>query len=106
MPLHPITDKAEVSVEFPEKVYIGEFGRQSQFDATAAEDSVAIRLVRPGDDRREAVIHLHYGLLADILAELAGALSRRQPLDEVHRTALQEAVQRLGAALAEPPTAR
>jgi hypothetical protein len=62
MSLHPISDKAEVSVDFPDKAYIGSFGRHSQFDAYADDDSVAIRLVRPGEDRREAVTHVHYGL--------------------------------------------
>ena len=72
MSLHPIADKAEVSVDFPDKAYMGSFGRHSQFDAYADTDSVAIKLVRPGEDRREAVMHLHYGLLAEILAELEG----------------------------------
>jgi hypothetical protein len=40
--------------------------------------------VRPGEDRREAVVHLHYGLLADILAELARSLALRDPLDDQH----------------------
>ena len=53
MSLHPISDKAEVPVDFPDKAYIGSFGRHSQFDAYADDDSVAIRLVRPGEDRRE-----------------------------------------------------
>ena len=99
MPLHPITDKAEVSVEFPENLYIGEFGRHCQFDAVLDRDSVGIRLVRPGDDRREAVIHLHYGLFADILVELAGALARHEPLDEVHRSELIAAGRQFCAAL-------
>jgi hypothetical protein len=46
MSFHPISDKAEVSVDFPDKAYIGSFGRHSQFDAYADEDSVAVRLVR------------------------------------------------------------
>ena len=45
MSLHPISDKAEVSVDFPDKAYIGSFTRHSQFDAYAHDDSVAIRLV-------------------------------------------------------------
>ena len=45
MSLHPICDKAEVSVDFPDKAYIGSFGRHSQFDAYADDDSVAVRLV-------------------------------------------------------------
>jgi hypothetical protein len=99
MSLHPIADKAEVSVDFPDKAYIGSFSRHSQFDAYADADSVAIRLVRPGEDRREAVMHLHYGLLADILVELAGSLAARDPLDELHRIELSDAAKRLAAAL-------
>jgi hypothetical protein len=99
MPLHPIADKAEVSVDFPDKAYIGSFSRNSQFDAYADADSVAIKLVRPGDDRREAAMHLHYGLLADILAELARSLASRPPLDEQHRAELNEAAKQLSASL-------
>jgi hypothetical protein len=99
MSLHPISDKAEVSVDFPDKAYMGSFGRHSQFDAYADTDSVAIRLVRPGEDRREAVMHLHYGLLADILTELSKSLASRAPLDQQHRAELSEAVKRLSAAL-------
>ena len=99
MPLHPISDKGEVSIDFPDKAYIGSFSRHSQFDAYADADNVAIRLVRPGEDRREAVMHLHYGLLADILAELFRSLAARDPLDELHRTELSEAAKQLVAAL-------
>jgi hypothetical protein len=99
MPLHPIVDKAEVSVDFPDKAYIGSFGRHSQFDAYADADSVAIKLVRPGEDRREAVMHLHYGLLSEILSELARSLAARDPLDEQHRAELSEAARQLAASL-------
>jgi hypothetical protein len=99
MTMHPIADKAEVSVDFPDKAYIGSFSRHSQFDAYADADSVAVRLVRPGEDRREAVIHLHYGLLADILAELARSLTAREPLDEQHRSELSEAAKQLSVSL-------
>src|SRR5215472_8370827 len=99
MPLHPIADKAEVSVDFPDKAYIGSFSRHSQFDAYADADSVAIKLVRPGEDRREAVIHLHYGLLAEILTELARSLASRAPLDEEHRSELSAAVKELSGSL-------
>jgi cytochrome c len=47
-----------------------------------------IKLVRPGEDRREAVIHLHYGLLAEILTELARSLAAHDPLDKQHRSEL------------------
>ena len=103
MSLHPISDKAEVSVDFPDKAYIGSFGRHSQFDAYADDDSIAIRLVRPGEDRREAVMHLHYGLLADILVELAKSLGSRGQLDDQHRAELSEAARLLCAALEPRP---
>ena len=103
MSLHPISDKAEVSVDFPDKAYIGSFGRHSQFDAYADDDSVAVRLVRPGEDRREAVMHLHYGLLADILVELAKSLAARGQLDEQHRTELSEAAKLLCPSLEPRP---
>jgi hypothetical protein len=99
MSLHPIADKAEVSVDFPDKAYLGNFSRHSQFDAYADADSVAIRLVRPGEDRREAMVHLHYGLLADILAELARSLAARDPLDDRHRIELSVAAKLLAASL-------
>ena len=104
MSLHPIADKAEVSVEFPDKAYLGNFGRHSQFDAYADADSVAIRLARPGEDRREVVVHLHYGLLADILAELARSLTARDLVDDQHRNELSAAVKQLATAL-EPRVA-
>jgi hypothetical protein len=103
MSLHPISDKAEVSINFPDKAYIGSFSRHSQFVAYAHDDSVAVRLVRPGEDRREAVMHLHYGLLADILVEIAKSLAARSEFDEQHRTALNEAAKQLCAALEARP---
>jgi hypothetical protein len=99
MSLHPIVDKAEVSVDFPDKAYVGSFSRHSQFDAHADADNAVIRLVRPGEDRREAVFHLHYGLLADILGELARSLAAREPLDDQHRAELCEAAKQLAASL-------
>jgi hypothetical protein len=99
MSLHPIVDKAEVSVDFPDKAYVGSFSRHSQFDAHADADNAVIRLVRPGEDRREAVFHLHYGLLADIFGELARSLAAREPLDDQHRAELCEAAKQLAASL-------
>ena len=99
MSLHPIADKAEFSVDFPDKAYMGSFGRHSQFDAYADIDSVAIRLVRPGEDRREVMVHLHYGLLAEILTELARSLAARDPIDEFHRRELSDAAKQLAATL-------
>jgi hypothetical protein len=68
--LHPISDKAEVSVDFPDKAYIGSFGR-----------------------------HSNSMLLADILLELAKSLASRDQLDEQHRSELSEAAKQLSASL-------
>ena len=94
-----ITDKAEVSIDFPEKAYMGSFGKASKFEVQADPDEVLLKLVRPGEQRREVQMHLHYYLLADVLAELARALKAQPPLDEPHRDALAEAAAALTAAV-------
>ena len=58
-----ITDRAEVSVDFPEKAYMGAFGRESSFDVKVEPDEVLLRIVRGGEERRQVAIHLHYYLL-------------------------------------------
>jgi hypothetical protein len=99
MPLHRLAEEAEISILYPEQSYIGRFGRRSGLDTRAGADGVAIRLVRPSEDPREAVIHLDHGVLAEILGDLAVGLARRNSLDEAHRAALYDAVGRLRAAL-------
>ena len=61
------------------------------------------RLVRPGEDRREVVMHVHYGLLADILVEVAKSLASRPELDDQHRTELNEAAKQLRKSLDPRP---
>ncbi len=48
----PIPDKAQVSIDFPDKFYMGPFGRESRFDATANKEGVHINLDRQGEERR------------------------------------------------------
>ncbi len=97
--MHPIADKAEVAIDFPDKLYMGGFGRDSAFEAKADEDGVLIRLVRAGGEKRVVKIHIHYLLLADILDDLAISLAAREPIDVVHGQPLMEAGQRFAAAL-------
>jgi hypothetical protein len=101
--MHPITDKAEVAIDFPDKFYIGSFGGDSAFEARAEADGVMIRLVRAGSDKREVEIHLHHFLLASILDDLAGSLAQREPIDLVHREPLLEAARHFLAALEREP---
>ena len=94
-----ITDKAEVSVDFPDKTYMGAFGRESSFDVKVEVDEVLLRLIRTGDERREIAVHLHYYLLADLLKEIGQGLASQQPLDESHLGALRDGVATLAAAV-------
>ncbi|MCC7271695.1 MAG: hypothetical protein IT561_03440 [Alphaproteobacteria bacterium] len=106
MSTQPIADKAEIAIEFPEKAYMGAFGRESRFDAAVESDSVMLRLSRAGDHKREVVIHLHFYLLADILQTVAASLRGQPPIDAVHREPLERAVAALHAALRPPARPR
>ena len=97
----PIPDKAEVALEYPDKLYVGTFERTSRFEAHLDDAGVALTLERPGDEsvRKSVHLHLHYGLLAGILRELAGSVGKIPP-HELHRDDLAAAVAALDAALA------
>lgn len=97
--MHSIADKAEVTIDFPDKFYMGGFGRDCGFDASAGDDGVMIRLVRAGEGTRRVEMHLHHFLFAAILEDLARSLGEREPIDEVHRQPLLAAARRLVAAL-------
>lgn len=101
--MHPIADKAEVAIDFPDKFYMGGFGRDCAFEATGDADGVLIRLVRSGDEKRVAEIHLHHFLFANILDELARSLDKREPIDEIHREPLLNAARSLAVALERAP---
>jgi len=69
----PIPDQAEITLEFPDKLYIGTFGRSSQFDARLDSTGVSLLLESPGDThaRKSVQLHIRFELFADILRELA-----------------------------------
>ena len=73
----PIPDKAKVALEYPDKLFIGTFGRSAQFDAHLDKSGISLTLQRTGDveARRSIRMHLHYGLFAEILRELARTVS-------------------------------
>ena len=104
MSMHPIDDKGEVAIDFPDKFYSGGFGRDSSFEARAEDDGVLIRLVRPGPEKRAASIHLHHFLLASILADLARSIAEREPIDTVHREPLLNAARAFVTALEQTPS--
>jgi len=101
----PIPDKAEVALEYPDKLYIGTFERTARFDAHLDKTGISLTLQRTGaaETRRSIRMHLHYGLFAEILNELAKTVSALPADDAEHRTALGEAARALYGALVAKP---
>lgn len=92
MTSHPITDRAEVSLDIDNKLYMGSFGRDSMFDARADEHGLHLQIVHPGDERRRVGLHLQYFLLAGILEAAAESLEDADaPIDELHQQTLNAA---------------
>ena len=94
-----ITDRAEVSIDFPNKTYMGAFGRESSFDVKVEPEEVRLRIVRAGAERREIAVHLHYYLLGDILKELGQGLAVHSFLDVAHLRAMRQGADALAKAL-------
>ncbi|MBI1204001.1 MAG: hypothetical protein GC182_15980 [Rhodopseudomonas sp.] len=97
----PIADKAEVTIEYPDKVYMGSFEQSSRFEAHLDGSGIALTLERPGaeDVRKSVHLHLHFGLFADILRDLAATVASVPTDDVLHREQLIEAVAALHKAL-------
>lgn len=95
----PITDKAEVSIDFPDKFYHGSFSRASSYEVSADAEGLHISLDRPGEDRRHVGFHVQYLLLAGILESTAEALRNLDDLPDFQRKALKESVAELNKVL-------
>ena len=97
----PIPDKAEVALEYPDKLYIGTFEHSSRFDAHLDETGISLSLYRTGEaeQRKSIRMHFHSALFAEILRDLAKTVSVMPPADVAHRTALREAAEALYLAL-------
>ena len=93
----PIPDKAEVAVEYPDKLYIGTFEQTARFDAHLDEHGISLSLHRQGDEdtRKSVRMHFHYMLFAEILRDLAKTVSSLPPADVSHREALRDAAKAL-----------
>jgi hypothetical protein len=100
----PIPDKAEVALEYPDKLYIGTFERTSRFDAHLDHTGISLILERTGevDVRKSIHMHFHYGLFAEILQDLARTVSKMPPADAQHRDMLREAAKALYQATSTP----
>ena len=87
----PITDKAEVAIDFPDKFYHGSFGHGSRYDVTADAEGIHIHLIRDDGEKRHVGFHIHYHLLAGLLATTAEAVEDVTDLEAHHKAALKEA---------------
>jgi hypothetical protein len=98
--MKPVSDKAEVALEYPEKFYSGTFERSSRFEAAFDSSGVALVLERSGsgDEKKSVHIHLHYGLFADVLEQLAASVAKI-PEDDPSREHLCRSVARLSRAI-------
>ncbi|HEY1472702.1 MAG TPA: hypothetical protein VGF53_01305 [Pseudolabrys sp.] len=99
----PIPDKAEIALEYPDKLYVGTFERSSRFEAHLDPNGIALVFERPGaDDAHKSVhLHIHFGLFADILKDLAARVARIPKDDILHRDQLTQAAAALHKALAK-----
>ena len=98
----PIPDKAEVALEYPDKLYIGTFERSSRFDAHLDATGISLMLERIGDiDTRKSIhMHINYELFAEILRDLAATVAGMPAQDVAHRETLADAARALHRALA------
>lgn len=97
----PIPDKAEVAIEYPDKLYIGTFERTARFDAHLDEAGISLSLHRTGGDnvRKSVRMHFHYALFAEILLDLAKTAASLPAADLAHREAICDAAKALYLAL-------
>ncbi len=101
----PITDKAEVAVEYPDKLYIGTFAHTARFDAHIDQTGISLTLELPGpvDQRNSVRMHFHHALFADILRDLAKTAAALPPEDFTHRELLRDSAKALYVALEASP---
>jgi hypothetical protein len=102
----PITDKAEVALEYPDKLYIGTFAHTARFDAHIDQTGIALTLELPGpvEQRKSVRMHFHHALFADILRDLARTVAALPPDDLTHRDSLRDSAKALYLALETNPT--
>ena len=97
----PIPDKAEIALEYPDKVYVGTFEHTSRFEAHLDPTGFSLILERLGDEdvRKSVHMHINFGLFAGILSELASTVRRIPKGDILHRDQLAQATAELHRAL-------
>jgi hypothetical protein len=96
----PLSGKAEIVLDSPDKVLTGTFGHADQCHARFGADDVLLTLQRGDDTRacRSMRLSLQPQVLADILSELAGSASGAAAARANHAV-LREAADALARAL-------
>lgn len=94
----PIVDKAEVSIDFPDKFYHGTFSRSSRYDVLLDDQGIHITLDREEGEKRHIAFHLQHHLFSDILGAIADQVATTE-LSGTHREQLADAVKELSEAL-------
>lgn len=104
--MKPITDRAEIALEYPDKLYVGTFERSSQFEAHPDETGIALTFCHGGGENERKSVHMHinYGLFSDILFDLAKTITALPVADAGDRETMAQAAAALRAAL--QPAAR
>jgi hypothetical protein len=97
----PIPGKAEIALEYPDKLYVGTFEHTARFDTHLDASGISLSLHHGGtDDVRKTVrMHFHYALFAEILRDLAKTAACLPATDIAHREALRDAAAVLSSAL-------
>ncbi len=90
-----ITEKTEVSIDFPEKFYVGSFARGDRYDVKADQEGIHLYLDRQKGEKRKVGFHIHYHLLAEILGAMAEAIDQVDGIDAQHQEELIEAAKQL-----------
>src|SRR5262249_40255349 len=107
----PLPDKAEVALEYPDKLYIGTFEESSRFDAHLDAAGISLTLEGKGeiDSRKSIHMHFHYALFSAILHDLAATIANLPKADAEHRDSLRSGAvalcRALGVQVAKKPTA-
>lgn len=93
----PISDRAEIALEYPDKLYVGTFERTSRFEAHLDTTGIALTLEHPGaeDVRKSIHMHINFGLFADILRDLASTVGRVPKDDVLHHDQLTQSSRRV-----------
>ncbi|MCA8926547.1 MAG: hypothetical protein KDC18_00650 [Alphaproteobacteria bacterium] len=87
----PITDQAEVSIDFPDKFYHGSFSHSSRYDVKADGEGLHLYLQHQTGEKRQVGFHLHYYLLAELLAAAAEETAKVEGLQPPVLEKLREA---------------